>query len=67
MPRDHDHVHVHQWPLPDGRTATTVHHLDDDGDETVELTGIHETLRLAIEPDAGHETALPERARRGAR
>ena len=66
MPREQAHTALHQWTMPDGRIATTVHFVDDDGNEKAELTGIHQKLELSIE-DRGHEIDLPERARKGAR
>jgi len=64
MPRE-SHTQVHQWPYPGNRVATTVHHVDDNGDESIELTGIHERVELQLEEKArGHEMVLPERGRK---
>jgi hypothetical protein len=60
------HTELRQWPYRDGQLITTVHHIGDDGKETVEITGIHPVLRLQVEPDRGHEMDLPERCRRAA-
>jgi hypothetical protein len=61
MPRE-PHTQLCQWPMPNGSIMTTVHHIDDDGEETVELTGVFEPVHLTLE-DRGHEMILPERAR----
>lgn len=61
------HTELRQWPYRDGQVINTVHHVDDDGEETVEITGVHPVLRLQVEPDRGHEMVLPERTARPSR
>lgn len=59
MPRE-SHTQVRQWPLGD-QVATTVHHIDDNGDESIEFSGIFDRVELQLEETArGHEMALPE-------
>jgi hypothetical protein len=61
MPADRSqtHTHVRQWSLPDGRTATTVHFVGHDGEESVELTGLHKRLDLTLESGLGHHEPAP--------
>lgn len=60
MTRDRT-IELRQWPYGN-QLINTVHHIGDDGEESVEITGVHEKLKLAVE-DRGHELVLPERAR----
>lgn len=52
---------VRQWELGD-KVATTIHHIDANGEERIELSGVFDKLHLELE-DRGHEMVLPERAR----
>jgi len=61
MKREQVRTQVRQWPYGE-QLATTVHRFDDDGNESIELTGVNEKLDLKLE-DRGHEMVLPERAR----
>lgn len=61
-----EHTQLRQWPYGN-KLLTTVHHVDQTGEETVEITGVHDKLDLSIVDEAadrGHEMVLPERARR---
>jgi hypothetical protein len=59
---------VNQWPIGNAQIATTVHHVDEAGEETIELTGIHERMALALaDADRGHEMVLAERMQAGHR
>ncbi len=59
-----ERTQVRQWPVGD-QLATTVHHLTDDGEETIALSGVYPRLDLSVESERarGHETVLSERAR----
>lgn len=46
------------------RLVTTIRRVEPDGTESIETTGEYEPVRLTLEPEAGRETVLAERARR---
>lgn len=52
---------LRQWPYGD-KLLTTVHHIDRDGKESIEIASVSEKLELELE-DRGHEMVLKERAR----
>ena len=62
MPRE-PHTEVRQTPCGDD-TVTTVHHLNDDGEESsIEVSGAFPRIDLQLEESVrGHEMVLPQRA-----
>ena len=46
------------------KLVTTIRRTEPDGTESIETTGEYEPVRLTLEPEAGTETVLAERARR---
>lgn len=58
-----DRHELEQSPIGD-RLVTTIRRVEPDGTESIETTGEYEAVRLTLEPEAGRETVLAERARR---
>lgn len=52
---------LRQWPY--GDQLITTMHIDRDGEESIEITGVYEKLELELDVDRGHELVLIERAR----
>jgi len=56
--------HVLEQSQVGEKQVTTVRRTEPDGTESIETTGEYEPVRLTLEPEAGRETVLAERARR---
>lgn len=54
---------LRSWPMGE-HVATTVHRIVGDGEESIELSGVHPRMDLRLDDETrGHEMVLAERAR----